>query len=378
MSVYPRQSRTVHIEPLGDELCVYDWSHQEVHALNPTAARVWRMCDGQTSIEQMAAMLQADWGIPNAEALVAMTLHQLEQARLLAEPVKQPDEQRTLTRREALRLGVTAALLPVVHSIVAPSPAAAQSPRPTCSQVFNYTGAVQTFIVPAGVTAVTIDAIGAQGGSSFNTAGGPGGETVATISVTPGQTLYVYVGGMGGGGSFAGGGTGGFNGGGSGGSTIAGGPGGGGGGGASDVRQGGNTLVNRVVVAGGGGGAGGGLGGVGGAGGGTIGETGSPGVNPLAGGGGGGTQTTGGAGGTGAGGQTGAPGVLGTGGAGGSGDVGGGGGGGGYYGGGGGGVYAATAGGGGGGSGFVIPSAINVTMQTGVRSGNGQVTITCV
>ncbi|MCW5853849.1 MAG: hypothetical protein KIT87_27525, partial [Anaerolineae bacterium] len=229
----------------------------------------------------MAATLEAEWGTANADALVALTLAQLEQAHLLAEPVKQSSSQWTLTRREALRLGVAAALLPVIHSIVAPSPVAAQSPRPTCSQVFDYTGAEQIFIVPARVTSVTITALGAQGGASFSIPGGLGGETVATISVTPGQTLYVYVGGIGGTGSFAGGGTGGFNGGASGGSTIAGGPGGGGGGGASDVRQGGNTLANRVVVAGGGGGAGGGLGGAGGAGGGTTGGMGAAGLNPA-------------------------------------------------------------------------------------------------
>ena len=227
MSVYPQQSPTVHSEPLGDELCIYDWSRQKVHALNPTAARVWGLCDGRTSAAQIAATLQADWDIPNAEALVGLTLQQLAQAGLLAAPLEPPSGGRMLTRREALRLGVAAALLPVVHSIVAPSPVAAQTPGPTCSQVFDYTGAVQTFIVPPRVTAVTITALGAQGGASFNTAGGLGGQTVATVSVTPGETLYVYVGGIGGSGSFAGGGAGGFNGGASGGSPITGGPGGG-------------------------------------------------------------------------------------------------------------------------------------------------------
>ncbi len=133
MSVYPRQSRTVHIEPLGDELCVYDWSARQVHALNPTAARVWRMCDGQTSPEQMAATLEAELGIPNAEGLVELTLAQLEQVGLLAAPLEQPRGRPMLTRREALRLGIAAALLPVIHSLVAPSPVAAQSPRPTAT-----------------------------------------------------------------------------------------------------------------------------------------------------------------------------------------------------------------------------------------------------
>ena len=47
--MYPRQSRTTHTEQLGDEASVYDWARAQVHALNPTAARVWRQCDGATS-----------------------------------------------------------------------------------------------------------------------------------------------------------------------------------------------------------------------------------------------------------------------------------------------------------------------------------------
>jgi hypothetical protein len=44
--MYPRQSPTTHTEQLGDEASVYDWARAQVHALNPTAARVWRQCDG--------------------------------------------------------------------------------------------------------------------------------------------------------------------------------------------------------------------------------------------------------------------------------------------------------------------------------------------
>jgi len=83
---------------------------------------------------------------------------------------------------------------------------------------------------------------------------GAGGSVKATIPVTPGEKLAIFVGGYG---ATAGG----FNGGGTGGSTGGSGGNGGGGGGASDVRQGGDRLANRVVVAGGGGGSIGGAGG---------------------------------------------------------------------------------------------------------------------
>jgi len=122
------------------------------------------------------------------------------------------------------------------------------------TQTFSYTGAEQSFVVPAGVTSVSIRAHGASGFSG-NFPGGLGGLAEGVLAVTPGETLFIYVGGQGTastgnmvpeGGGFNGGGDGQNN----GGTNEV-----GGGGGASDVRQGGNGLAQRVLVAGGGGGA---------------------------------------------------------------------------------------------------------------------------
>jgi hypothetical protein len=244
---------------------------------------------------------------------------------------------------------------------------------------YKYTGEQQAFVVPYGVTQVTVDVYGAEGWHAR------GGSIEATIPVTPGESLAILVGGKGtaGEGSFDGG-VGGFNGGGNGAcgqydySEC-----GGGGGGASDIRQGGSGLANRVIVAGGGGGESGEN--HGGAGGGLIGRQGKGGINGgrLGLGGGGGTQSGGGIGGFGGhslcdpgdNGLTGNLGVGGPGGAAGGGSpcgyrsTGGGGGGGGYYGGGGGGGGGPSelGGGGGGGSSYIEPSAINVKD---VRGGN--------
>ncbi len=112
----------------------------------------------------------------------------------------------------------------------------------TLTQTFNFTGALQTFTVPTGITSLTIDAYGAQGGNNLS-AGGLGGRAQGTLTVTPGQVINIYVGGQNG-----------YNGGGA--------PGTGGaypgafGGGASDIRVGGTALANRVIVAGAGGGGG--------------------------------------------------------------------------------------------------------------------------
>lgn len=277
------------------------------------------------------------------------------------------------------------------------TPSAGQAAQTsTHSRTFNYTGAKQSFIVPASVTHITVVARGASGVSCPRT--GRGARLYAVIPVIPREHLTIYVGGSGAGG----GGIGGFNGGGASYSGY------GGGGGASDVRVRPGGLRDRILVAAGGGSAGlvyygcayGVLYGTGGGGGGLTGEDGQPGWGEtfgVGGGGSGGTQTQGGAGGEGGSGNAsvcpygpgnpGADGALGVGGAGGKRAqyhglyaLGGGGGGGGYFGGGGGGGSCLSegftgGGGGGGGSSYAEPGATNVRYWANWKnaSGDGQV-----
>jgi hypothetical protein len=259
------------------------------------------------------------------------------------------------------------------------------------SATFSYTGAVQSWTVPCGVTSASFTVDGAAGAanSDGNVAGGLGGSATGTLTVTQGQVLEVFVGGA------ATTTTGGWNGGGAGG-TGASSCSGGGGGGASDVRATPYALGNRVIVAGGGGGGGGdrvdavGAGAGGGGGGGYYGGGGGESWGGA--GGGAGTQATGGAAGCGSGcsgaSTCGSAGSLGSGGPGGAAAAsdqagtqngGAGGGGGGAT-----GVAGATGGpcgtnysggAGGGGSGYVGGVTGGATSSA-VHAGNGQVTIT--
>jgi hypothetical protein len=258
----------------------------------------------------------------------------------------------------------------------------------------NYTGCPQQIIIPAGVSSITIAAFGAQGGTSGYT-GANGGAAAGVLTVTPGQVLNIFVGGMG---TIT---AGGYNGGGVGGYTPAA-TYGGGGGGATDIRIGGIGLANRVLVAGGGGGSGGSnsYNATGGTGGGGIfcaspNGYGGAGANGCAlaangncngglapnygtGGGGGGLSSGGPIAGSGTG-VFGTAGVLGIGGDGGNyvGRNGGGGGGGGYYGGAGGmSGSGGCNGGGGGGSSFGDNTILtSITFTPGFQTGNGQVII---
>ena len=138
------------------------------------------------------------------------------------------------------------------------------------SQSFTTAGE-HAFVVPPGVTSLQVALVGGYGGAgSGGTPGGIPASAGATLSVSPGETLYAEVAGDG---ESATGldNLGGYNGGGSGGTNVfflGSHPGGGGGGGASDVRLcpasaapaecgGHSSLASRLLVAAGGGGGGG-------------------------------------------------------------------------------------------------------------------------
>ncbi len=260
------------------------------------------------------------------------------------------------------------------------------------TRTFSFTHTEQVFTVPAGATSIHVIAIGGHGGTGDFASNNGGAAAMASgdLGVTPGQTLYVEVAGVGGNAGFGSASSGGWNGGGPGftGGGVGGGPGsaatdggGGGGGGSSDIRTHsyaaglGTSLNSRLITAAGGGGGGGlSTGGAGGA----AGNSGSNGSGGGAGGGAGQTTSGGVVGGNGS------MGTLGTGGAGGnatfmSSDEGaGGGGGGGTYGGGGGGAGSANfspGGGGGGGSSSFSAGVANPVLLLD-NSGTPSITLT--
>jgi hypothetical protein len=293
-------------------------------------------------------------------------------------------------------IGTVALAGATLHPVAAQAPpllVAASCPVATSPMNFAFTGGEQCFTVPAGVRQIEAGLFGGFGGTGYNPdsplpLGGNGATVIANVDVTPGQIIYVEVGGSG----YPGGspdavlsaGSGGGNGGGNGGTSrlATGQPRAAGGGGATDLRSlpyagCGSTpvavasLASRILVAGGGGGGGetnSNSDGDGGGRGGQANVTPQPGTDGTAEttldgrGGSAGTAAAGGAGGAAGsvGGTAGGTGVPGCGGSGGDG-TGGGGGGGGYFGGGGGGGGAegsggsGAGGGGGGGSNYADP-----------------------
>jgi hypothetical protein len=119
------------VREIDEETLVYDRSRDAASCLNEFAARVWRECNGETSVAAIAAALDED------ERAVWLALHQLTKAQLLTEAIASPPAVSSArSRREvAGRLGLGVAA--VFTSIVAPMPAQAQSCRAAMSRCID-------------------------------------------------------------------------------------------------------------------------------------------------------------------------------------------------------------------------------------------------
>ena len=81
-----------------------------------------------------------------------------------------------------LTLPKTARPLLILVLVAPASAVVGASPAAAATDSFEYTGATQQWIVPAGVTSATFDVFGASGGPTAAAASGKGGEARATIS----------------------------------------------------------------------------------------------------------------------------------------------------------------------------------------------------
>jgi len=113
------------IRELPDEVLVMDTDQHKAHCLNDFASRVWKRCDGQTTVKEMTLLLGRDFQKEITEDAVWLALDRLGKANLLVKPLPLPGELSRLSRRDAVRrLGIAAGLA-MVSSIVVPTEAMA-------------------------------------------------------------------------------------------------------------------------------------------------------------------------------------------------------------------------------------------------------------
>jgi hypothetical protein len=114
------------VEELSEELLLYDQNNHTAHCLSPLAACVWRHCDGERDVTELAELAGA------SESLVADALHELREKDLVdAEPLLMQSTVPGLSRREAIgrvaRYGAAATAVPLIVSATAATPAMANS-----------------------------------------------------------------------------------------------------------------------------------------------------------------------------------------------------------------------------------------------------------
>ena len=112
------------VKVIDGETLVYEVSRHAATCLNEFAARVWRECDGEKSVADIAGALGED------ERAVWLALHQLNKSKLLVEEIALPPDMRTgKTRREiAGQLGLGAAVAAVSSIVMTTAAHASCSP----------------------------------------------------------------------------------------------------------------------------------------------------------------------------------------------------------------------------------------------------------
>src|SRR2546427_1350322 len=87
-SVEPRaRANQLVTRDVGDELLVYDLERHKAYCLNQVAMQVFRHCDGETTIPDMALRIGNALGMPVDEQAVHLGLLRLEKAHLLENPL---------------------------------------------------------------------------------------------------------------------------------------------------------------------------------------------------------------------------------------------------------------------------------------------------
>ena len=146
MNQFPKSRKhKLVVQEFQNELLIYDKERHRAHCLNEMAASIWRHCDGQTSIADIAKRVPKDLkSAPTVdERVVWYALKQLNRDHLLEQEISVPsDVLQTfggrLNRRSMMQaLGLTAIVaLPLVTSMASPNSVDATSclpPGSTCS-----------------------------------------------------------------------------------------------------------------------------------------------------------------------------------------------------------------------------------------------------
>lgn len=110
----------------ADEVLVYDKRSHHIHHLNRTSAVIWRLCDGERRVGELARQASAELGEPVKDETIQLALQKLDAAELLTQPLPSVLHATSQSRRTFLRRAAVggAIAVPVIISVTAPVSAA--------------------------------------------------------------------------------------------------------------------------------------------------------------------------------------------------------------------------------------------------------------
>jgi len=113
------------VQEMPDEVLVYDLDTNKAHCLNQSAARVWRACDGTSSVADIVRDFEANGGGKVTEDFVWLAIDQLSENGLLENSVTSRFAGQS--RRQVVKtIGLASVVaLPIIASLVAPKNAMA-------------------------------------------------------------------------------------------------------------------------------------------------------------------------------------------------------------------------------------------------------------
>lgn len=109
------------IQEMEDEVLIYDLDENKAFSLNPTAAEIWRACDGKKSVAEIAKGLRGSRDADDKESVVWLALDQLKEKNLISNTINSRFE--GISRRDVIKkVGLaTAIALPVIAMLSFPS-----------------------------------------------------------------------------------------------------------------------------------------------------------------------------------------------------------------------------------------------------------------
>lgn len=123
------RTKNIITQEINDETLVYNLKTNKAVCVNKTLATVWKLCDGNRNIQQIAKAVSNEFKKPVSDELIYLSLTLLADENLLVNKYGIGKKIDGLSRRELIRkVGVTSMIaLPLISSVVAPNAVDAQS-----------------------------------------------------------------------------------------------------------------------------------------------------------------------------------------------------------------------------------------------------------